>query len=199
MFSERQGMIRDLGNGLHMRHATREDADALCEFNAKILGEEEADRKGVVAWTRDLLTRPHATFQPGDFIIVEESLTGWIVSSMCLIPQTWSYEGIEFGVARPELVGTLPEFRGRGLIQAQFDEVHRWSAERSLLVQAGTGIRTYFRKLGYEYALDLNRGVWVRRCRNLKMANRKNMRSVPLRRAIFRFSCLRMNTEAAVD
>ena len=157
MFTEPQAMIRDLGNGLFMRHAAREDVDALCTFNAKILGQEEADRIGVVAWTRDLLTRPHATFQPGDFIIVEEPFTGRIVSSMCLIPQIWSYEGIEFGVGRPELVGTLPEFRGRGLIHVQFDEIHRWSAERNLQVQAGTGIRTYFRKLGYEYALDLNR------------------------------------------
>ena len=76
---------------------------------------------------------------------------------MCLIPQTWSYEGVEFGVGRPELVGTLPEFRGRGLIRTQFDEVHKWSVERGLLVQAITGIRYYYRQFGYEYALDLNR------------------------------------------
>ena len=157
MFTPQQTISRDLGNGLVIRHANLADADSLCEFNARILGEEECDRKGVVAWTRDLLTCPHATFHPEDLIIVEETSTGRIVSSMCLIPQTWSYEVVEFGVGRPELVGTLPEFRGRGLIQAQFDEVHRWSAERSLLVQAGTGIRTYFRKLGYEYALNLNR------------------------------------------
>ena len=158
MFTERQTILRDLGNGLVMRRATRADADALSEFNASIHGaDDESERKGAIAWTRDLLTRPHATFQPGDFTIVEETTSGRIVSSMCLIPQTWSYEGIEFGVGRPELVGTLPEFRGRGLIRAQFDEVHKWSAERGLQVQVITGIRYYYRQFGYEYALDLNR------------------------------------------
>ena len=149
--------MRDLGDGLILRRSTRADADALSEFNATIHGEDEADRKGVIAWTRDLLTRPHATFQPGDFTIVEEMSTGRIISSLCLIPQTWIYEEIEFGVGRPELVGTLPEFRGLGLVRKQFDEIHKWSAERGLLVQVITGIPYYYRQFGYEYALDLNR------------------------------------------
>jgi hypothetical protein len=157
MFAQRQTILRDLGNGLVMRKATSADADTLSEFNTDIHGEDETDRKGVAAWTRDLLMRPHATFQPGDFIIIEETSSGRIVSAMCLIPQTWSYEGIEFGVGRPELVGTLPEFRGRGLIRTQFDEVHKWSVERGLMVQAITGIRSYYRQFGYEYALNLNR------------------------------------------
>jgi hypothetical protein len=157
MFTQEKIILRDLGNGLIMRRATREDTDALSEFNGNIHGEDEIDRKGVIAWTRDLLTRPHATIQPGDFTIVEETATGRIISSMNLIPQTWIYEGIEFGVGRPELVGTLPEFRGRGLIRAQFEEVHKWSAERGHMVQAITGIPYYYRQFGYEYALNLNR------------------------------------------
>lgn len=157
MLAQQQMILRDLGNGLIMRQAARADAEMLSEFNAHIHGEDEADRRGVAAWTRDLLTRPQATFRPEDFIIVEEVSTGRIVSSLCLIPQTWSYEGIEFGVGRPELVGTLPEFRGRGLVRIQFDEIHRWSLERGQMVQAITGIRYYYRQFGYEYALNLNR------------------------------------------
>jgi len=158
MFTQSQTILQNLGDGLIMRRATPEDADALCEFNANIHGGEDAnERRGVAAWTRDLLTRPHATFLPGDFLMVEEPATRRIVSAMCLIPQTWSYEGIEFGVGRPELVGTLPEFRGRGLIRKQFEEVHKWSAERGLAVQVITGIPYYYRQFGYEYALNLNR------------------------------------------
>ena len=157
MLTQENTILHDLGNGLIMRRATPEDADALCEFNAKIHGEDENDRKAVAGWTRDLLTHPHATFRPGDFLIVEETATGRIISAMCLIPQTWSYEGIEFGVGRPELVGTLPEFRGRGLIRKQIEELHKWCAERGLMVQVITGIRYYYRQFGYEYALDLNR------------------------------------------
>ncbi len=138
MNSKTKTFLRDLGNGLIMRRSSPEDADALSAFNGKIHREDDADEKRLINWTRDLLTRPHPTFNADDFIIIEESSTGRIVSSLSLIPQTWSYEGIEFGVGRPELVGTLPEYRGRGLVRAQFDEIHKWCAERGLIVQAIT-------------------------------------------------------------
>lgn len=155
MFTKQQTILRDLGNGLVLRRSTPEDADALAEFNGTIHGADELDKQRVATWTRDLLTRPHPTLNPDDFTIVEEASTGKIVSSMNLIPQTWSYEGIEFGVGRPELVGTAPEYRNRGLVRIQFEEVHKWSAERGHLVQAITGIPYYYRQFGYEMALDL--------------------------------------------
>jgi hypothetical protein len=155
MFTKQKTILRDLGNGLVMRHATPEDADALAKFNAEIHGDNEADGQRVAAWTRDLLTRPHPTLSPDDFTIVEETASGRILSSLNLIPQTWTYEGIEFGVGRPELVGTSPEFRSRGLVRAQFEEIHKWSAERGHMVQAITGIPYYYRQFGYEMALDL--------------------------------------------
>lgn len=154
MLTKRNIILRDLGDGLIMRRSSAEDADALSEFNGMVHSEDEADRLRLIAWTRDLLTRPHPTFHADDFIIVEESSSGRIVSSLNLIPQTWSYEGIEFGVGRPELVGTLPEYRGRGLIRAQFEEIHKWCLARGLPVQIITGIPYFYRQFGYEMALD---------------------------------------------
>ena len=155
MFTKEQTILRDLGNGLVMRRSTPADAQALSEFNGKIHGENEADTQRVAAWTHDLLALPHPTLNPDDFTIVEETATGRIVSSLNLIPQTWSYEGIEFPVGRPELVGTLPEFRDRGLVRLQFEEIHKWSAARGDMVQGITGIPYYYRLFGYEMALDL--------------------------------------------
>jgi hypothetical protein len=155
MFTKQQTILRDLGNGLIMRRSTAEDADALAKFNGRIHGENELDTQRVAAWTHDLLARPHPTLRPDDFTLVEETVSGRIVSSMNLIPQTWSYEGIEFGVGRPELVGTLPEYRNRGLVRLQFEEIHKWSAERGHMVQGITGIPYYYRLFGYEMALDL--------------------------------------------
>lgn len=152
--------LRDLGDGLVMRRSTAEDAEALAEFNARIHADPEIANDGprVAAWVRDLLTTPHPTFGSGDFTIVEETQSGRIISSLNLISQTWSYAGIEFGVGRPELVGTLPEYRNRGLVRAQFDIVHEWSAERGELVQAITGIPYYYRLFGYEMAVNLGGG-----------------------------------------
>ena len=149
-------ILRDLGDGLILRRSTPEDGEVLAEFNRGIHTDNEPDGQCIAAWTRDLLTRPHPTFHSDDFTIVEETATGRIVSSMNWISQTWSYEGIQFGVGRPELVGTLSEFRNRGLVRIQFEEVHKWSVERGEIVQAITGIPFYYRQFGYEMALDLD-------------------------------------------
>ena len=156
MITKGQAILRDLGDGLVLRRSTSEDADKLAEFNRGIHTDNEPDGQCIASWTHDLLTRPHPTFHPDDFTIVEETATGRIISSMNLISQTWSYEGIQFGVGRPELVGTLAEFRNRGLVRIQFEEVHKWSNERGEMVQAITGIPFYYRQFGYEMALDLD-------------------------------------------
>jgi len=146
----------DLGDGLRLRSATPADADALAAFNAEVHA-EAPDRPDAVAaaWTRDLLTRPHPTFRPDFFTVVEEVSGGRIVSSLNLIPQTWSYAGIPFGVGRIELVGTHADARRRGLVRRQMEVVHRWSQEQGHLAQAITGIPWYYRQFGYEMALDL--------------------------------------------
>lgn len=156
MSTKGKTILRDLGNGLILRRSAPEDADALAEFNGLIHADNETDAQCLAAWTHDLLSGLHPTFQPNDFTIVEEVSSGRIVSTMNLISQTWSYEGIKFGVGRPELVGTLPEYRNRGLVRLQFEEVHKWSAERGEMVQAITGIPFYYRQFGYEMALDLD-------------------------------------------
>ncbi len=153
-------IVRDLGNGLVLRRAVVEDAEALAAFNAFIHGNPEENwlEERVRDWTMDLMTKPHPTFQPGDFTIVEDTNTGKIVSSLNLISQTWSYGGVKFGVGRPELVGTHPDYRNKGLVRAQFDLVHQWSAERGELLQSITGIPYYYRLFGYEMAMDLGGG-----------------------------------------
>ncbi len=151
-------IIQDLGDGLVLRRSTKADADAIAEFNRAIHGESEWEEKGLVAWTQDLMSGDHPNHHTDDFTIVEDVQQHRIVSAMNLISQTWAYEGTPFGVGRPELVGTLPEYRERGLVRKQFEIVHQWSAERGELVQAITGIPYYYRQFGYEMALNLSGG-----------------------------------------
>ncbi len=153
-------VLRSLDDGLVLCRSLADDADALAEFNSRIHSDEGFDKpdERVGAWTRDLLTRPHPTFHADDCTLVVEAATGTIVSSMNLISQTWAYAGIPFGVGRPELVGTLPEYRNRGLVRIQFDEIHKWSAARGELVQGITGIPFYYKLFGYEMGLELDGG-----------------------------------------
>ena len=150
----------DLGDGLILRRSTVQDAGVLADFNARIQSDKGLDTpdERVWAWTYDLCANPHPTFNPSDFTIIEEAATGKIVSSMNLIPQRWTYAGVPFKVGRPELVGTLPEYRNRGLVRRQFDLIHRWSAKQGDMLQAITGIPYYYRLFGYEMALNLGGG-----------------------------------------
>jgi GNAT superfamily N-acetyltransferase len=153
-------ILRDLGDGLILRRSTPADADALAELDSRILSDEGPDHpdERVGAWVRDLLSGDHPTFNVDDFTIVEDARAGRIVSTLNLISQTWTYDGIPFGVGRPELVATLPEYRNRGLVRAQFQAIHEWSAARGHLAQAITGIPWFYRQFGYEMGLALSGG-----------------------------------------
>jgi GNAT superfamily N-acetyltransferase len=150
-------IIRELGDGLILRRSSAADADKLVEFNGNLHREPGAEgpEEHVAAWVGELMSGAHPTFDVSDFTIVEDAGSGAIVSCLCLISQTWSYGGVQFGVGRPELVGTHPDYRNRGLIRAQFDVVHGWSAERGERLQAITGIPWFYRQFGYEMAITL--------------------------------------------
>ncbi len=152
--------LKDLGGGLILRQANPADGELLSIFNARIHQQEGSNKpdKRVGIWTRDLVTHPHPTFTISDFTLVEDKNLGRIVSSLGLISQTWSYAGIQFKVGRPELVGTDLDYREKGLVRAQFEVLHQWSAERNELVQGITGIPYYYRLFGYEMALELGGG-----------------------------------------
>ena len=162
----RKKVIGDLGDGLIMRSALREDADALAEFCAKVFMDEplaESSGSGTEAywiakWIHDLVGKPHPTLSPDDIIIVEDVEKGCIASTTTYLTQTWSYDGVEFEIGRPEIVGTGREYRNRGLVREQFDVMHRWAEERGHLVQVVLGIPIYYRLFGYEYALPAEGG-----------------------------------------
>src|SRR6266852_2134824 len=127
----------------------------VAAFNADVLRPQDAPEPdpGLAAWTCDLLSGRHPTFTPGDATVIEDTRTGAIVSSVLLISQTWSFGGVPLKVGPPELVGTHPDYRGRGLVRAQFETIHQWSARRGHQLLAIAGIPWFYRQFGYELAL----------------------------------------------
>ncbi len=158
MFSPHQtlNLPRDLGGGLVMRLATPDDVEPVAEFNTQIHLEEGEPPDFLRLWTRMLMAGEHPTTSAADFVLVEDTRAGGrIVSATGLIPQEWAYEDIPFKVGRPELVGTDPAYRRRGLVRATFDTIHALSAAYGHQVQVITGIPWFYRQFDYEYALDL--------------------------------------------
>lgn len=151
------GLPRDLGDGLVLRWAIPEDAEELAVFNVAMHSDnpEEPD-EFLKPWTRDLMSGEHPTTKADDVtVVIDTKKSDKIISSACLISQTWVYEDIPFAVGRPELIATHPDYRRRGLIREQMGVIHAKSASRGELVTAITGIPWYYRQFGYEMGLNL--------------------------------------------
>jgi Acetyltransferase (GNAT) domain len=144
------------GDNLVLRLACPDDVAELIDFNTRIFDERITD------WTADVAGGRHPTVQANDFTVVEDIREKKIVSSVCLISQTWSYGGIPFQVGRPELVATDPEYRRRGLVRKQFDAIHARSAAKGELLQVITGVDWFYRQFGYDMGVKL----WGSRCVN---------------------------------
>lgn len=161
------GLPRDLGDGLVLRWATSADTAALVKFNTHIHEESEGAEEGIISgWVEDLVSGRHPTTSVDNFtVVVDTQADDKIVSSLCIIPQIWQYEEVAFPVGRPELVGTLAEYRKRRLVRAQMEAIHAKGAARNELMQGITGIPWYYRLFDYEMALDLGGGrryLWQR-------------------------------------
>lgn len=139
---------RELADGLRLRHATAADTEALVAFNRDIHSEEDS-----IA-VREMLDPTHPRMGPQDFLIIEDpQADNCIVSSACLIPETWAYDGIPFEIGMPEFVGTDPAYRQRGLMRTIMHALHQLSDERGCAAQIIHGVPWFYRRFGYEYAL----------------------------------------------
>jgi len=143
----------DLGDGLVLRSADNtQDIERVAEFNGSIHGQ------GVTEMTRNLFTH-HPSKHVEDLIFVEDSQSGEVVSSLCLIPWTWRYGDVDIAAGEMGIVGTREGYRHRGLIRAQVALFKRRLEERGCLLSHIQGIPYYYRQFGYEYALPLEGGV----------------------------------------
>jgi hypothetical protein len=153
---------RDLGDGLTLRWSSAGDAEGV----AQLMGMTWRDRAEapinprMVEVVRRHMSGGFPLVGPGDCALVEATQQPGrpIVAFAFLWRGEWSYEGIRFAIGQPENVATDPAYRNRGLVRAIVELIHARSSAEGHLVQAITGIPTFYRQFGYEYALDLHGG-----------------------------------------
>jgi len=150
---------RDLGNGLLLRWSEANDTEELVYLTGNVFRDEADEPPNTRAenLVRELMSGRHPLMGPRDFIVIEDTRRREhkMVACTCFWSQTWEYEGIRFGFGRPEIVGTDPDYRNRGLVRSMFEEIHARSEAEGHLAQGITGIRYFYRQFGYEYALNL--------------------------------------------
>jgi GNAT superfamily N-acetyltransferase len=150
---------RDLGDGLVLRWSTSEDTEKIARLIGFVFRSSADDPPNdrMIDRTRRQMRGDYPLMGPNDYAIVEDTTREGhpAIACSCLWHHTWEFEGIPFGVGRPEYVAVEPDYRRRGLIREIFALLHARSAAEGHLVQAITGIPHFYRQFGYEYALDL--------------------------------------------
>ena len=152
--------VAPLDDGLVLRRATAADAEALAVFVADVLRAQDAAEPSTAmgAWIHDLVSGRHPGVRAEDCFVVTDALTGAIVSCATLISQQWSFGGVRIDVGQPELIGTRTGHRGRHLVTALMQAMHRESAARGHHLLSITGIPWFYRQFGYELALERGGG-----------------------------------------
>jgi hypothetical protein len=147
----------DLGDGLILRWSTAADLPAIQDLYAYVFRESDDQplNSRLPLWAADLASGRHFSSDANDFALVEDTINNRIAAVLVVLRQKWNYEEIEFEIGRPEIVGSRPEYRNKGLVRRIFDLFHARSAERGQLAQGITGIPYFYRQFGYEYALEL--------------------------------------------
>lgn len=152
---ENNAFARDLGGGLTLRSLRGpEDVERVAAFDALIHGPDTE-----ATWRSWMTAHPYAA-DPRRWLFVEEPHGGRVVAALCQIPWRLQYAGVALPSAELGVVGTLEEYRGRGLqraLVARFDEL---LAEGGFLLTQIQGIPYFYRQFGYEYAVPLE--AWGR-------------------------------------
>jgi hypothetical protein len=161
MFIENTQTIQPLKDGLTLKSIhTIDDLERWALFQAQIHGE------GVAEMSRALLLYHPAT-RPEHWLYIEEVATQRIVSALCLIPWRWRYDDVELRAGEVGIVGTLEEFRNRGLSRALTLHHQKLLHEGEYDLSPIQGIPYFYRQFGYEYTLPLE-GGWHLELRDVR-------------------------------
>jgi hypothetical protein len=143
---------QDLGEGLVMAEAAgMADVERLAAFNAAVHGVSEG-REGHMS---RVLMLEHPATRLDQWLYVEDQRAGRILSSLCLFPWTWQYDGVTLRAGEMGFVGTLEAYRHRGLVRALCGRFEAMLQEGGYDLSPIQGIPYFYRQFGYEYAMPL--------------------------------------------
>ena len=113
------------------------------------------------------------------WIYIEENDSNKMVSSIVLAPLKWDFDGTLIPVCEMTLVGTLTEYRNRGLIGILNQLYEDIMEHKGYIFSVIRGIPYYYRKFGYEFALNLDERIVL----NKNQIPSKEVEEVSIRKA----------------
>jgi predicted N-acetyltransferase YhbS len=146
------GKQKELGDGLVLRCLCKSDIKSLKEHVKLVHGEEVV---GIIQ--RMLDHYPH--FSLDDNFVVVDTKDERVVAYLCLMQRTFVLEGVKIPVGQPDIVGTHPDYRNKGLVRHLNAALEERAAEYHLQLLSIAGIPYYYRQFGYEYAAPMTMGL----------------------------------------
>jgi predicted N-acetyltransferase YhbS len=138
-----------LPGGLLLRSARASDIDQIADLVAARGEPADADDLRLVVDDPDAGPDAVAVVVDGDRV----------VSTATLLDETLRVRHpagvVELSAGQVELVATDRDYEGRGLVRALMGWAHDRSTARGHLVQVMVGIPYFYRRFGYEYAIDI--------------------------------------------
>ena len=146
-----KGFFTKLDEQFSLRISTNSNEDfiKILELNIAVHGEE-------IKEYIERIYKEHPKKKDILWLYIEDNNTGQIISLLTLMPLEWRFEGHLLPVCEMGFVGTLKEYRGKGLIGKLNEFYERVMMERGYLLTCLRGIPYYYRRFGYEFVLSLD-------------------------------------------
>ena len=133
---------------------TDKELEELIEFNTKVHDEDDAEEL-----RRQIENLPE--FGREFNFYIRDVAKGIIVSSLNALPSLWGYEGINLRNLELGWVGTLKEYRRKGLVRALYEHFDKLLHEGEYDISTIQGIPFYYRQFGYDFVLPMDRILWM--------------------------------------
>ena len=151
MFEKTNQYYKKLDDNLALKSvSSMEDIKRLMDFHLIVFEDEPS-----VARLLKALVLDHPYTKPEYFLFIEDENSKTIVSSLCLIPWIIEFKGVKLRSAEMGIVGTLKEYRKRGLIRLLHERFRELAVQEKFYLTQIEGIPYFYKQFGYEYAIPL--------------------------------------------
>ncbi|TET11025.1 MAG: GNAT family N-acetyltransferase [Candidatus Thorarchaeota archaeon] len=131
------------------------DLEELIKFNAVVHGDDDPEEI-----RRQIDNLPNLDRESNFYIRNLDK--GIIVSAASAIPSVWMYEAIPLSNLELGWVGTLKEYRRKGLVRALYTHFEEILQRNEYHISTIMGIPYYYRQFGYDFILPMDRTVQLR-------------------------------------
>ncbi|MHA2026402.1 MAG: GNAT family N-acetyltransferase [Candidatus Thorarchaeota archaeon] len=133
---------------------TDKELEELIEFNSEVHDEDDAEElrrqiENLPGFGREL-----------NFYIRDVD-KGFIVTSLNAVPSLWAYEEVVLQNLELGWVGTLKEYRRKGLVRVLYEHFDKLLHEGEYDISTIQGIPYYYRQFGYDFVLPMDRTLWL--------------------------------------